>query len=127
MRCKACQRFPQPPARFNVTIPTEESLVFGDELSVDLMFLEGKAVCNVADTGTRFSAEKFLDAHEKNYGQYYNGIWLAFVMSWCLGYTGYSDILRTGQEFSFTLDSWKQLADTNGVSYSFLELKLTAL
>lgn len=114
-RCEACQRFSQAPVRFKVTLPSEENLVFGDELSIDIMFLEGKAVLHIVDTATRFSAATFLDAHGVTYGQSVNGIWLAFVMTWCLVYTGYPNRLRTDQGSAFTSDRWRQLADTNGV------------
>lgn len=42
MRCEDFQRFSQPLLQFKVTIPTKENLVIGDELSVDVMFLEEK-------------------------------------------------------------------------------------
>jgi hypothetical protein len=52
--------------RFKVSIP-EDDLVFGDEVSIDLMFLDGNAVLHVVDTATRFSAAAFLDAHDETY------------------------------------------------------------
>lgn len=60
MRCEPYQQFSQLSVRFEATIPTEENLVFGDELSVDIMFLEWKAIVYVVDTGIWFSAGSFL-------------------------------------------------------------------
>lgn len=49
-----------------------------------------------------------------NYRQPTNSIGLAFVMIWCLVYTGYPYTLKTDQRSAFTQDQWNQLADTNG-------------
>ena len=77
--CDYCQHFPTTPIRFKVTLPTEEEIIFGDELSIDLMFLDGIAVLHIIYTAARFSAVTFLDAHTENYGQSVYGIWFAFV------------------------------------------------
>ena len=71
-----------------------EDAKFGDELSMDLMFLNGKAVLHIIDTATRFSAATFLDAHGSSYGQSVDGIWLAFSETWYTLYTGYPNRLR---------------------------------
>ena len=113
--CDTCQRFTSPPVRFKASLPTEEDLVFGDELSIDLMFLDGKAVLHIVDTATRFSAATFLDSHGEKYGQSVEGIWLAFVMTWATMYTGYPNRLRTDQGSVFTSQRWKQLTDLQGI------------
>jgi hypothetical protein len=51
-----------------------EDIVFGDELSIDLMFIDGQAVLHVADTGTRFSAATFLDSYNGLFGQSVEGV-----------------------------------------------------
>ncbi len=65
--CDTCQRFTAPPVRFKVTLPTEEELVFGDELSIDLMWIDNQAVLHIVDTATRFSVATFLE-NKDNYG-----------------------------------------------------------
>ncbi len=113
--CDTCQRYSSPPLRFKASIPDESELVFGDELSIDLMFLDSKAVLHIVDTATRFSAATFLDSHGETYGQSVDGIWLAFCMTWCTMYTGYPNRLRTDQGSVFTSDRWRQIAESNGI------------
>ena len=113
--CDTCQRYSSPPLRFKASMPDESELVFGDELSIDLMFLDGKAVLHIIDTATRFSAATFLDSHGETYGQSVDGIWLAFCMTWCTMYTGYPNRLRTDQGSVFTSDRWRKIAESNGI------------
>lgn len=63
-----------------VSLTSDENIVFRDELSMDLMFQDGKAVLHVVDAAKHFSAITFLDAHSANYGQAVQNILLAFVM-----------------------------------------------
>ena len=77
--CDTCQRLIPTPVRFKLSLPNGQDLKFGDELSIDLMFVDGKAVLHVIDTATRLSSAIFLDAHGATYGQSVGGIWLAFV------------------------------------------------
>jgi hypothetical protein len=65
--CKTCQKLGPRPIRFKVSLPNMEDIVFGDELSNDLMFIDGQAVLLAVNTATRFSAATFLDSH--------NGFW----------------------------------------------------
>lgn len=87
-RCEACQKFSQPPVRFEVSTPTEGNIVFGNELYFDSIFHELKAVPREVDTTSKFSAKTFLDSHGMNFGQSAEGIWIVFVMTWCLVYIG---------------------------------------
>ena len=80
--CDTCYCLGLTPVRLKVSLPNEHDLKFGGELSIDLMFLDGKAVLHVIDTATRFSSAIFLDAHGATYGQSVEGIWLAFVEAW---------------------------------------------
>ena len=66
--CDTCQRSGPKPLRFSVSLPDEKDLVFGKEVSVDLMFIDGKALLHVVDTATRFSSATFLDSSGQNYG-----------------------------------------------------------
>jgi hypothetical protein len=40
-----CQCYGSKQLRFKTTLPTGEELAFGSEISIDLMFIGGKAVC----------------------------------------------------------------------------------
>jgi hypothetical protein len=42
--CETCQKLEPRPIRFKVSLPNMEDTVFGDELSIDLMFIDGQAV-----------------------------------------------------------------------------------
>jgi hypothetical protein len=79
--CQMCQRLGPKPVRFKVSIP-EDNLVFADEVSIDLMLLDGSDFLQVVDTATRFSAAAFLDYHGASYGQSVRGVWLAFIEIW---------------------------------------------
>ena len=106
--CEACQRFTVPPMRFKTSLQTEEELVFGDEISIDLMYIDNCAILHVVDTATRFSAATFLDKHGENYGQSVDGIWLALNACWVTLYTGYPNRLRTDQgQHSHQIDGVK--------------------
>jgi hypothetical protein len=101
--------------RFKLSIP-EDDLVFGDEVSIDLMFLDGTAVLHVVDTATRFSAAAFLDAHNETYGLSVHGIWLAFLDIWCTLCVGYPNRFRTDSGTVFTTSKWKELTDVAGIA-----------
>lgn len=61
------QCFTNPTISFTVSLPAEENLIFGEELSLDLNFIDGKVVLYIVDTATRFSAETFLYSHGAKY------------------------------------------------------------
>jgi hypothetical protein len=61
--CSTCQRYSSKPLRLKTTLPSGEELPFGSELSMDLMFTNGKAVLHVIDSATRFNAATFLNSH----------------------------------------------------------------
>jgi hypothetical protein len=53
--CQVCQRLG--PTQFVSRYPFQKKIsFFGDDFSIDLMFLDGSAVLHVVDTETRFSA-----------------------------------------------------------------------
>jgi len=114
-KCEACQRFTVPPMRFKTSLQTEEELVFGDEISIDLMYIDNCAILHVVDTATRFSAATFLDKHGENYGQSVDGIWLALNACWVTLYTGYPNRLRTDQGSAFTSDRWREIIESKGI------------
>jgi hypothetical protein len=76
------------PLRFSVRMP-DEKLVFNDELSMELLWLDGEPALHVVDAATRFGAAVFLE------GQDVEHVWSAFLSCWALGYTGYIKKSRT--------------------------------
>lgn len=50
------------------------------------MFLDGNALFHIADTATPFSATTFLDSNGGTYGKSAEGIWKAYVQTWCIIY-----------------------------------------
>lgn len=82
--------------RLKVYWPSKKNLVLDDELSLDFMFLNGKATLYIVDTATYFSAaEKVLNAHCTNYRESVQGVCIAFVMTRRTLYTKYPNRLRT--------------------------------
>ena len=116
--CDICQRLGPEPILFKATLPSVDDIIFGEELSIDLMFIDSEVVLHVVDTATRFSAATFL----KEYGQSVEGIWLAFIEAWCTIYTGYPNRLRTDAGSVFTSPRWKYLTDM-----SRIELRVSAV
>lgn len=76
------ERFTTGPIRFRSPIVNENELVFGEEHSINLMFIENKVILHVIDTATRFSIAIFLNREGKTYGQSVDVVWLALVMVW---------------------------------------------
>lgn len=87
-----------------MSLPIEQELKFGDELSIVLVFLDGKEVLHIIDTATRLSYATFLDAHAAPYGQSVEGIRLAFVEALYIMHTGLPNNLRVDQGSAFTPD-----------------------
>lgn len=71
----------QGPVQFKASLLTEENLVFGGEISIHIMFLEGDAVIHIVDTATWFEAPIILDKNCTTCGKTVGRIWLAFVMT----------------------------------------------
>jgi hypothetical protein len=100
--CLTCQTFASQPLRFSVRMP-DDKLVFNDELSLDILWLDGEPALHVVDTATRFGAAIFLE------GQDVEHVWAAFLTCWTLVYTGYPRKTRTDAGTVFTSAEWKQL------------------
>ena len=99
--CDTCLRFGPRPLRFIAALPIKNELIFGQELSVDLTWIDGKAVLHVIDTATRFSTATFLDSSEQDYGQSVEGVWRAMMECWFAMYTGYPEKIRAGASSIF--------------------------
>jgi hypothetical protein len=88
-----------------------EDIEFEDELSIDLMFIDGQAVLHVVDTVTRFSAATYLDSHNGSFGQSVEGVWLALIETWFTLYTGYSNRLRIDAGSIFASPRGKEISN----------------
>jgi hypothetical protein len=113
--CVTCQYLGPKPVRFRASLPSDD-LIFGDELSIDLFWVDGAAVLQVVDVATKFTASTFLDNNGFNYGQSIDGVWAAFIDCWATTYTGYPNKLRTDAGSIFVSPLWKQLTDSAGVT-----------
>ena len=113
--CNTCQRLGSQPTRFMTTLPTIQEVKFGEKISMDLMFIEGKAILHIVDIATRFSSAIFLDSQGNNYGQSVNEVWLAFLEAWCTLYTGFPNRIRTDAGSVFTSPRWKEIAESVGI------------
>jgi hypothetical protein len=89
--------------------------IIGDELSIDLMWIEGDAELHVIYTATRFSAITYLDTNGADYGQGVDGIWSALVDCWVATYSGYPRKLRTAVGSVFTLSRWLHCTNMAGI------------
>jgi hypothetical protein len=97
-------------------IPEEaDKLVFGDELSIDLMWIQGNAVLHVVDTTIRFSELTYLDKNGADYGQGVDGIWSALVDCWVATDSGYPNKLRTDAGSVFKSPRWRQYPGMAGI------------
>lgn len=67
--CNVFHRFEQPTMQFKASFTSVKDLLYGAELLLDLIFLDGKAFLHIVDTTARFSVATFLDAQYAYYGQ----------------------------------------------------------
>lgn len=104
---QACQRHTRPPERFKVSIP-EENIVFNQEVALDLMWLDGKALLHIVDTQTHFMSAAFLK------GQTVEDVWETFVLCWATQYTGFTMRIHTDQGSAFTSLRWTRRCDAVG-------------
>lgn len=86
--------------RFRISLPTKETLIFGKNLYMCLMLLDGKAVLHIDDTATRFSSATLLYLARGNYGQLDEAIREGFLNAWCTMYIGCPNHLETDQNRS---------------------------
>lgn len=113
-RYDACQRLSRGLVCFRLSLSSENNIVSGDKVRIDTTFFDGDTALHIADTATRFSAATFLNKRNATFGQSVEEIWLAFVLTWSLAYSGYPNKLRTDPGSVFTSDRWKQLIDLKG-------------
>jgi transposase InsO family protein len=121
--CETCLQLGPKPIRFKVSLPNMEDIVFGDELSIDLMFIDGQAVLHIVDTATRFSAATFLDSHNGSFGQSVKGVWLALIETRFTLYTGYPNRLRIDAGSIFASLRYKELSNMAGITLRMSEVE----
>ena len=85
--CETCQIYSQKPQRFKVSLPNEKT-IFNREVSLDLMWLGGKAVLHILDIYTHFNSAAFLK------GQTVEHVWDAFLSCWSTLYTGHPSKMK---------------------------------
>lgn len=61
--CLDYQCYGSSPRKFKSATLIEDAHVFGDEISIDIMFLDGKVLLHVVDLATLFSPATLIDSH----------------------------------------------------------------
>lgn len=88
------------PVTFQVRFP--DSVLFNQELRLDLVYLDGSPVLHVVDCGTNFNAARFL------HGEDAETVWNTFVEAWATMYVGFPESISTHQGSAFLSDRWRQ-------------------
>ena len=89
--CETCMTFSRSPHRLRVTSPPEK-FIFSEEVAIDLMWLEGKAILHVVDCRTHFNSASQFKGHSVE------DLWEAYIERWSSLYAEYSRKLRVDQE-----------------------------
>ncbi|PXF47155.1 hypothetical protein BWQ96_03097 [Gracilariopsis chorda] len=106
--CAICTTFSLKPFRFRVFMPAN-NIVFNQELSLDLFWIDWKAVLHVVDRSTDFSKAVFLNGHSVN------EVWSSYTQCWSTVYVGHPNSFRTDSGSVFTSALWNQLTFDNGI------------
>jgi Reverse transcriptase (RNA-dependent DNA polymerase) len=83
--------------------------VFNQEVRLDLMYIDGRPVLYVVDTGTVFGVATFLD--EQSFGS----VWNALLRCWSTMYVGFPMSMLTGQGSIFLSRDWKASCAALGI------------
>lgn len=110
--CTSCATYSNPPFRFRATIPPDK-VISNRELSMDLMWLNKKAVLHIVDTSTLFQNAVFIR------NQSSQNLWEEFVDCWVSVYTGFPEIVRLDRQSGFTSDNFRNYAKDVGVTLQF--------
>lgn len=79
--CHACQRLGTTPHPFKTALPIPSEVKLGEQLSIDLMCVKGKAIPLIEITAMRLGSATFLDSQNQKYGQRVDVIWIALLYS----------------------------------------------
>lgn len=104
---------------------SEEDLAFGDEFSMDLIWLDGKALLHIVDSTTRFSAATVLDSDGERYSQPVEGVWYAFLQAWINMYTRYQNRSGRDQRYRVTSDRRRQIKKLQDIQFRLSVVKRT--
>jgi hypothetical protein len=105
--CHACQVYASKPISFQVR--DVDDIVFNQEIRLDLMYIDGRPVLHVVDTGTTFGAATFLD--EQSFGS----VWNALLRCWSTMYVGFPMSMLTDQGSVFLSRDWKASCAALGI------------
>ena len=106
--CEACRRYSSMPYIFRVAMPIGE-IVFNQEVAMDLMWIDGKAILHVVDAQTNYQNAVLLK------GQSTEQVWDAFVEAWSTVYVGYPNKIKVDQGSVFTSKKWEELSSSHGI------------
>jgi hypothetical protein len=91
--------------RFMAAFPTQYGL--GEEISVDLMSLNGKTALHVVDSSTLYSSAAFLPSETAV------GVWQALMMCWVTYLPGFPRTIRRDSGPQFASESVPTRASSN--------------
>ena len=80
-------------------------MISNKEQRMDKMTIKGKPLQHIVDSGTNFSASRFLT------GQDTRTVWNKFLYAWDTIYAGYPFSILTGQGSAFVGKEWKEYCD----------------
>lgn len=89
-------------------MPTDE-IVFNEEVAMDLMWMEGRAIMNIVDALTYYQNAVLLKRQSTG------DVWDAFVEAWSSVNVGYPNKIRLEQGNVFKSKKWEQLSTTHGI------------
>jgi hypothetical protein len=105
--CHACQVYASKVISFQVR--NVDDIVFNQEIRLDLIYIDGRPVLHVVDTGTTFESATFLD--EQSFGS----VWNAFLRCWSTMYVGFPTSMLTDQGSVFLSRDWKASCAALGI------------
>ncbi|CDF36991.1 unnamed protein product [Chondrus crispus] len=106
--CRGCKQHSSRPYRFRVSIPPN-TIVFNEEVALDLFWIEGNPILHVVDTRTNFQNVALLKGQSACY------VWYAFVKAWSSVYVGYPNRMGADQGSVFTSKLWEDVTLMHGI------------
>jgi hypothetical protein len=88
-----------------------------DELSIDLVWLEGNAALHVVDLHTHFSAVVFLQR------QSVDELWSTLLNIWASVYTRLPNFVKADQGSIFTWARWRAIVSISGVKLELSQIQ----
>ena len=110
--CSSCATYSNPPFRFRATI-SPDNIIFNREVSMDLMWLNKRAVLHIVDTATSFQNATFIRSQSSK------ELWNDFIECWASVYTGFPENIRLDRQSGFTADEFRNYAKNVGINLQF--------